>query len=158
MEGKVFRELVGGIVYEESDKEKTNPKVKNIEVMVDIDRNLKVLARSSPEDKFLLVAGLRQLNHVVAVTGDGTNDAPALKRANVGFAMNIAGTEVAKEASDIIMVDDNFMCIVKACMWGRNIYDNIRKFVQFQLTVNIVALTLCFIGAALLRETPLTAV
>ena len=84
----------------------------------DIARELKVLARSSPEDKFILVTGLKELDNVVAVTGDGTNDAPALKKANVGFAMGIAGTEVAKEASAIILLDDNFTSIVTAIKWG----------------------------------------
>ncbi len=92
---------------------------------------MRVLARSRPEDKYLLVTGLRELGDVVAVTGDGTNDAPALKKADVGFAMGITGTEIAKHAADIIIMDDNFASIVKACMWGRNIYDNIRKFLQF---------------------------
>lgn len=94
-------------------------------------RTLKVLARSRPEDKYLLVTGLKELDNVVAVTGDGTNDAPAMKKADVGFAMGITGTDVAKHAADIILMDDNFASIVKACMWGRSIYDNIRKFLQF---------------------------
>ncbi len=87
-----------------------------------------MLARSRPEDKYALVTGLMERGYVVAVTGDGTNDAPALKKANVGFAMGISGTSVAKEAADIILMDDNFASIVKAVMWGRNIYDSIQKF------------------------------
>ncbi|KAJ3596271.1 hypothetical protein NHX12_002680 [Muraenolepis orangiensis] len=105
---------------------------------------LRVLARSSPTDKHTLVKGIidsmvLDQRQVVAVTGDGTNDGPALKKADVGFAMGIAGTDVAKEASDIILTDDNFSSIVKAVMWGRNVYDSISKFLQFQLTVNVVA-------------------
>lgn len=94
-----------------------------------IAKELKVLARSTPDDKYILVTGLIQLGQVVAVTGDGTNDAPALKKADVGFAMGIAGTEVSKDAADIILLDDNFASIVTACKWGRNIYDSIRKFI-----------------------------
>lgn len=90
---------------------------------------LVVLARSRPEDKYALVVGLMERGHVVAVTGDGTNDAPALKKADVGFAMGIAGTETAKNAADIIITDDDFKSIVKAVLWGRNIYDSIKKFV-----------------------------
>lgn len=108
---------------------------------------LQVLARSSPEDKKVLVTRLKELGEVVAVTGDGTNDGPALKTADVGFSMGIAGTEVAKEASDIILMDDNFASIVKAIMWGRSVNDSVKKFLQFQLTVNITAVGLTFISA-----------
>lgn len=113
------------------------------------------MARSRPEDKYLLVTGIREMGDIVAVTGDGTNDAPALKKADVGFAMGITGTDVAKHAADIILLDDNFASIVKAVMWGRNIYDNIRRFLQFQLTVNVVALISAFVGSCILRESPL---
>jgi len=117
--------------------------------------NLRVMARSSPTDKLRLVKRLRYQGEVVAVTGDGTNDAPQLAEADVGFAMGIAGTEVAKEASDIILLDDNFSSIVKAVLWGRNVFDSIRKFVQFQVTVNIVAVIIAFIGAVFTGESPL---
>lgn len=90
-----------------------------------------VLARSSPTDKHTLVKYLRKNMEVVAVTGDGTNDAPALKEADVGLAMGIAGTEVAKEAADIVIMDDNFNSIVKSVLWGRTVFSNIRKFLMF---------------------------
>ncbi|KAI9136406.1 hypothetical protein BKA69DRAFT_1129130 [Paraphysoderma sedebokerense] len=108
---------------------------------------LRVLARSSPLDKRILVKQLKELGETVAVTGDGTNDGPALKAADVGFAMGIAGTEVAKEASDIILMDDNFASLTKAVMWGRSVYDSVRKFLQFQLTVNVTAVTLAIVSA-----------
>jgi Ca2+-transporting ATPase len=92
--------------------------------------NLQVLARSSPEDKRLLVKALKELGETVAVTGDGTNDAPALKTADIGFSMGIAGTEVAKEASAIVLMDDNFSSIVKGIMWGRAVNDAVKKFLQ----------------------------
>lgn len=108
---------------------------------------LQVLARSSPEDKQILVGRLRELGDIVAVTGDGTNDGPALKMADVGFSMGIAGTEVAKEASSIILMDDNFSSIVRAVMWGRCVNDAVKKFLEFQLTVNVTAVLLTFISA-----------
>lgn len=101
-----------------------------------IQSRLQVLARSSPDDKHLLVSNFMVKGGVVAVTGDGTNDGPALKKANVGFAMGITGTDIAKQAADIIILDDNFKSIVQAVKWGRNVYDSIQKFLQFQLTVS----------------------
>ncbi|KEF50966.1 Ca2+-transporting ATPase [Exophiala aquamarina CBS 119918] len=110
-------------------------------------QRLCVLARSSPDDKRILVKALKELGEVVAVTGDGTNDAAALRAADVGFSMGITGTEVAKEASDIILMDDNFSSIVKALAWGRTVNDSVKKFLQFQITVNITAVILTFVSA-----------
>jgi Ca2+-transporting ATPase len=107
---------------------------------------LRILARARPLDKFRMVKLLQELGEVVAVTGDGTNDAPALKKADVGLAMGIAGTEVAKEASKIVLLDDSFATIVKAVQWGRSLYENIQRFIQFQLTINVSALTIAFLG------------
>ncbi|KAJ3431640.1 calcium-transporting atpase [Anaeramoeba flamelloides] len=120
--------------------------------------NLQVLARSSPQDKYDLVTLLKEMGEVVSVTGDGTNDAPALNQAHVGLSMGITGTDVAKEASDIVILDDNFKSIVLAIMWGRSVYDNIRKFLQFQLTVNVVALVTSFLAAVSGQGIPLKAV
>ncbi|KAI0804249.1 calcium-translocating P-type ATPase [Xylaria sp. FL0064] len=108
---------------------------------------LQVLARSSPEDKRILVAKLKALGETVAVTGDGTNDAPALKTADVGFSMGVAGTEVAKEASEIVLMDDNFTSILTALKWGRAVNDAVQKFLQFQVTVNITAVLVAFVSA-----------
>jgi magnesium-transporting ATPase (P-type) len=159
---------------------------------------LQVLARSSPEDKHMLVQRLngvlmpeneeqwlefhpdgdfekqkdlllpgykeewgksrRGVGEVVGVTGDGTNDGPALKAADVGLSMGLSGTDVAKNASDIIIMDDRFSSIVKAVLWGRSVFDNIRKFLQFQLTVNVVALTITFLSALAGYQPPLNAV
>ncbi|RHZ74471.1 hypothetical protein CDV55_108505 [Aspergillus turcosus] len=128
MEGPKFRQL--------SDQE-----------MDEVIPRLQVLARSSPEDKRILVARLKKLGETVAVTGDGTNDGPALRTADVGFSMGIAGTEVAKEASSIILLDDNFKSIVTAIAWGRAVNDAVSKFLQFQITVNITAVILTFVSS-----------
>ncbi|WQF79137.1 Putative P-type ATPase, HAD superfamily, P-type ATPase, transmembrane domain superfamily [Colletotrichum destructivum] len=108
---------------------------------------LQVLARSSPDDKLRLVSHLKSLDEIVAVTGDGTNDALALKAADVGFSMGVSGTEVAKEASAIVLMDDNFASIAKAISWGRAVNDAAKKFLQFQFTINVSAGILTVISA-----------
>ena len=129
--------------------------IKNMKNFEIITKRLNVMARSQPLHKYALVLGLKDLRNVVAVTGDGTNDAPALSKSDVGFAM-FAGTDIAKEASDIVIIDNNFSSIVTAIIYGRNIYDNIRKFLQFQLSVNFCACLIVFICACIGNETPLT--
>ena len=133
MEGPVFRQL-------------------SLSEMIEIVPRLQVLARSSPEDKKILVEILKSVGEIVGVTGDGTNDGPALKTAHVGFSMGIAGTEVAKEASDIILMDDNFSSIVKAIMWGRCVNDAVRKFLQFQISTNVTAVIITFVSAVASTE------
>jgi len=172
LEGKVFREKVyrtveGKKEFDQSSFDKIWP-------------HLRVLARSSPDDKLTLAHGLNQSTlfadkervqqlaeegivifpdrQVIAMTGDGTNDAPALKRADIGFAMGIAGTQIAKDAADIILLDDNFASIVTAAKWGRNVYASIQKFLQFQLTVNISAVTSAVVGAFSYQTSPLAAI
>ncbi|KNA19929.1 hypothetical protein SOVF_056990 [Spinacia oleracea] len=120
--------------------------------------HIRVMARSSPFDKLLMVQCLKEKGHVVAVTGDGTNDAPALKEADIGLSMGIQGTEVAKESSDIVILDDNFASVVTVLKWGRCVYNNIQKFIQFQLTVNVAALVINFVAAVSSGNVPLTAV
>ncbi|MFZ9824139.1 MAG: calcium-translocating P-type ATPase, PMCA-type [Gemmataceae bacterium] len=115
-----------------------------------------VLARAKPLDKYRVIRLLQEKGHVVAVTGDGTNDAPALKKADVGLAMGISGTEVAKEASKIVILDDSFSTIVKAVLWGRSLYENIQRFLQFQLTINLSALIIAFIGPLIGIRPPFT--
>ena len=117
--------------------------------------DLKIIARARPMDKKRLVESLQKKGQVVAVTGDGTNDAPALKAAQVGLSMG-DGTSVAKEASDITIVDNSFASIGKAVMWGRSLYQNIQRFLLFQLTVNVTACLIVLIGAFMGTESPLT--
>jgi len=157
MIGEAFYDACGGLV-EKTKNGKTKKVVKNAKKFEKFAETLVVMARCRPEDKYLMVTGLRNLGHTVAVTGDGTNDAPALRRADVGFGMGIAGTETCKEAADILIQDDNFVAIVKAAQWGRNVYDNIQRFLQFQLSVNFVALTVTFAGSCIMKQSPLNAI
>ncbi|KAL3779957.1 hypothetical protein ACHAW5_000677 [Stephanodiscus triporus] len=174
MEGKIFRRKVyridenGNKEFDQTAFDKIWP-------------HLRVMARSSPDDKLTLAHGLNQSTlytdksaceqlkkednisvfpdrQVVAMTGDGTNDAPALKRADIGFAMGIAGTQIAKDAADIILLDDNFASIVTAAKWGRNVYASIQKFLQFQLTVNIAAVVTALVGSFAYAKSPLAAI
>ncbi|KZV39585.1 calcium-transporting ATPase 12, plasma membrane-type, partial [Dorcoceras hygrometricum] len=141
-------EVIEGIEFRNYTPEERMLKVEDIRVM----------ARSSPIDKLLMVQCLKQKGHVVAVTGDGTNDAPALKEADVGLSMGIQGTEVAKESSDIVILDDDFSSVATVLRWGRCVYNNIQKFIQFQLTVNAAALVINFIAAVSDGDVPLTTV
>lgn len=127
------------------------------EELISIHKNIKVIARALPNDKSRLVKVLKNLNYIVGMTGDGINDASALKKADVGFAMG-SGTEVAKEAGDIVILDDNINSIVKAILYGRTIFKSIRKFIIFQLSVNICAITISIIGPFIGFETPITIV
>ena len=127
------------------------------EELKNIIPNLKVLARALPQDKSRLVKLSQELDLVVGMTGDGVNDAPSLKKADVGFAMG-SGTEVAKEASDIIILDDNFLSISKAVLYGRTIFKSIRKFIILQLTINMCAMVLSLIGPFVGIDTPVTVI
>ncbi len=148
-----------GLISSESDIVLTSSELnrKSDEEIKKILPNLRVVARSLPQDKSKLVRLSQELNLVVGMTGDGVNDAPALKKADVGFAMG-SGTEVSKEASDIVIMDDNFMSISKAIMFGRTIFKSIRKFIIFQLTINICAIFLSIVGPFIGVTTPVTVI
>ena len=160
LEGEQFRLLSGNLtkIYDEKTHKIKTIQLNNKEMFKKVTKRLNVIARATPEDKFLLVFGLKQLENIVAVTGDGTNDAPALKEAHVGFAMGIRGTDIAQKAADILLLDDSFSSIITACKFGRNVYDSIRKFVQFQLTTNIVAVFMSLLGGVILKDSPLNSI
>lgn len=149
-----------GLWHDESDTDKnivTGFEIGNMsdEELRDRVADFKIIARARPMDKKRLVEALQKTGEVVAVTGDGTNDAPALKAAQVGLSMG-DGTSVAKEASDITIIDNSFASIGRAVMWGRSLYRNIQRFILFQLTVNVVACLIVLSGAFLGMQSPLT--
>lgn len=139
------RNIIGGIDFENLSDDEAYERVKD----------LKIMCRARPTDKQRLVHLLKQRGEIVAVTGDGTNDAPALNYADVGLSMG-SGTSVAKEASDITLLDDSFSSIATAVMWGRSLYKNIQRFILFQLTINVAALLIVFLGSIFGQELPLT--
>jgi len=155
VEGPEFYKEMDGLAHAGDDKKE---RVKNLARFREYVPHLKVMARSRPEDKYLLVTGLKNCGSTVAVTGDGTNDAMALTKADVGFGMGIAGTQTCLKAADIIIMDDSFANVVAAVSWGRNVYDNIQRFLQFQLTVNVNALFTVLISSLVTGETPLHAI
>lgn len=154
VEGPEFFKMMEGLVNENTPDER----VKNMKLFRKYMKHVRVMARSRPEDKYLLVCGLMNNEKTVAVTGDGTNDAPALKKADVGFGMKITGTDVCRKACDILIMDDSFNSVVSAASWGRNVFDNIQRFLQFQLTVNVNALFTVLISSLTVGETPLHAI
>ena len=181
--GDVFYEIIGGIYCSTCNKNQglctcpktyaeaeliskntgmpiqllKNDKIKNMENFKKITKNLKIMARSKPIHKYALVLGLKELNYIVAVTGDGTNDAPALSKSDVGFSM-FNGTDIAKNSSDIILMDNNFSSIVTAIKFGRNVIDNLRKFIQFQLVINLTVCSFIVICSCIGSETPIKSI
>ena len=141
------------LVLEAKDIEEMNDE----ELKNNIDK-ISVIARSTPTIKMRVVNTIKSMGNVVAVTGDGINDAPAIKNADVGVAMGITGTEVSKEASDIVLLDDSFATIVKAVQWGRGIYDNFQRFIQFQLTVNFASVVVVLLSTFSGLKAPFTAI
>ncbi len=148
-----------GILKDDSDVVLTSEELNqlNNEKIKEILPRLRVIARAMPNDKSKLVTLAKEMNLVVGMTGDGVNDAIALKKADVGFSMG-SGTEVAKEASDIVILDDNILSIEKAILYGRTIFKSIRKFIIFQLTVNISAVSISVIGPFIGIQTPVTVI
>eukprot|EP01017_Pseudomicrothorax_dubius_P049112 TRINITY_DN9080_c0_g1_i4.p1 TRINITY_DN9080_c0_g1~~TRINITY_DN9080_c0_g1_i4.p1 ORF type:complete len:637 (+),score=93.66 TRINITY_DN9080_c0_g1_i4:64-1974(+) len=161
LDGSNFYEQIGGTVCgicAQRGCECKGPDAFKAERVYDLEEfqlmtnGFSVMARSKPEHKYALVLGLQADGHVVAVTGDGANDAPALRRSDVGFAMGCSGTEMAREAADIILLEDNFDAIAKSVVWGRNVYASVRKFIQLQLTLNFTTIILELAGALLYKE------
>lgn len=149
MEGKDFRQYVG-VTHNPYKPKGEELNIKDLTAFEEIVSDLKVLARATPEDKYLLISGLKELGNVVALSGVGANDVNALRKADVGFAMGVTGCDIAKDVSDVILLDDNLSSIVTSIKWGRNIFEGIRKFLQLVLCINLIFIILIFIGCFLI--------
>ncbi len=150
--GEEFRQQVGSLKQTIDEQGKIKQYLERRDVFRSLvngkdGKPLKVIARASSYDKYLLVVGLRDLGRTVACIGEGLNDVDALSNADVGFAMG-SGVSIAKDNSDMILIDDNFESVMKAVMWGRNVYQNVRRFIQFQVTVNLSTVLLVVMGSA----------
>lgn len=155
-----FRRLCGSLDVDREDEADEGQKMylTNQETFVTkVFPHVKVLARANSDDKLLMTVGLKNSNRVVAVTGDGINDIGALESADVGLAMG-SGCAAAKQASSLILADDDFESAIRAVMWGRNIYQNVSRFLQFQLTVNVSVMLLVLFGIGFFGESPLNPV
>jgi Ca2+ transporting ATPase len=159
MTGEAFKREIGDLIEAEvDDNDITTYVCKDKEHFIEIVDQLRVLARATAEDKLKLVAGLKAIcNKNVAVTGDGINDVDALMLSDVGMTMN-SGAVAAKDVSSIILTENDFEASLRAVMWGRNIFHNISRFIQFQVTVNISVLVTIFVGIILFANSPLNAV
>lgn len=154
MHAKDFRKLVGKVVpHPENEDEQVVENIKNFKTVI---TKLRVLARATPEDKHTIVVGLKEIGQTVAVTGDGANDAKALKTADVGIAMGKEGCEVAKDAADVILKDDSFGNVVTFIMQGKNLFFNVRKFLVYQITANLSCVGIIVLGAVIFGESPFT--
>jgi P-type E1-E2 ATPase len=151
MDASMFRELVEGVEQLQDEDGNYILRVKNEDNFREIAHDLRVLARANASDKHMLIVGLQGLNRKVAATGDGINDLDAISRADVGISMG-SGVAAAKEVSDLILTGDDFEASLRAVMWGRNIYHNITRFLQFQITVNISCLVILFVGIILFNQ------
>lgn len=157
MHAEEFRAHVGNLVWATGEDGVEATTVEHEHQFRDIAENLRVLARATAADKHLLVAGLKSMARVVAATGEGINDVAALRRADVGLAMG-SGCSAAKEAASLVLTDDDFQASLRGIMWGRNIFHNVARFLQFQITVNISVIFTVFVGCCFFAESPISAV
>lgn len=158
MTGDEFRENIGEYAKVwNDDLQKYEVQFKNWDNFLELKQRLRVIARATPEDKFLLIAGIKEAGGLVAMTGESVADATALKEADVGLCMG-SGCQVAKDNSDLVILDNNFSSIHRSIKWGRQIFNNVRKFLQFQMTINVVLCLYVFIMALAIGSSPLNVI